>query len=94
MEFEWDDDKREANLAKHGVDFLDARTIWTRPVLDPADLRLVDGELRPTALGMIEGEIIVAVVYTLRGDVMRIISARRARRNERKIYHDRFGRGV
>lgn len=94
MEFEWDDDKRLANLSKHGVDFLDARLIWTRPVLDPADLRLVEGEWRPTALGLLEGEVIVAVVYTLKGDVLRLISARRARRNERKTYQDRFGRGV
>lgn len=95
MEFEWDEDKRRANLAKHGIDFLDARRIWSGPVLDPAALRLVDGELRPTALGMIgKDEIIIAVVYTVRDDILRLISARRARGNEREAYQDRFGHGV
>jgi uncharacterized protein len=95
MEFEWDDDKRRANLQKHGIDFFDARSIWLGPVLDPAALRMVGGEARPTALGMIgEDEIIIAVVYTAREGTLRLISARRARRNERKTYQDRFGRGV
>ena len=95
MEFEWDEEKRLANLEKHGLDFLDARRIWKRPVLDPAAHRVVEGEVRPTALGTIgEDEIIVAVVYTFRDDTLRLISARRARRNERKSYQDRFGRGI
>jgi hypothetical protein len=55
---------------------------------------MVEGEVRPTALGTIgEDEIIVAVVYTLREGALRVISARRARRNERKTYQDRFARG-
>ena len=94
MDFEWDEDKRLANLEKHGIDFLDARTIWTGQVLDPAAERVVEDEARPTALGTIgEDEIVVAVVYTVRDGIVRLISARRARRNERKLYQDRFGRG-
>jgi len=95
MEFEWDEDKRFANLEKHGIDFLDARAIWAGQVLDPAAERIVDGEARPTALGVVgEDEIIVAVVYTVRDGIVRLISARRARRNERKAYQDRFERGI
>ena len=95
MEFEWDEDKRSANIEKHGIDFLDARMIWRRPVLDPIALRMVDEEARMTALGTLgEDEIIVAVVYTLRETTLRLISARRARRNERKTYQDRFERGT
>ena len=94
MEFEWDQDKQAANLAKHDIDFLDAATIWRDDVIDPAGERIVAGEYRPTALGIAEGsEIIIAVVYTVRGGRTRIISARRARRNERKDFQDRFGRG-
>jgi uncharacterized DUF497 family protein len=94
MDFEWDEDKRLANLEKHGIDFLDARAIWAGQVLDPAAERNVEGEPRPTALGTIgEDEIVVAVVYTVRDGIVRMISARRARRNERKVYQDRFGRG-
>ena len=95
MEFEWDEGKRLVNLTKHGIDFWDARSIWRNPVLDPADIRMVDGELRPTALGVMGGdEIVIAVVYTLRGTTLRLISARRARQVERRLYQDRFGRGL
>jgi uncharacterized protein len=94
MEFEWDEEKALNNVDKHGIDFLDARRIWERPVIDPAGERLVGNEYRPTALGTIgEDEIIIAVVYTVRDGIIRLISARRARRNERQNYQDRFGRG-
>jgi uncharacterized DUF497 family protein len=95
MEFEWNRGKRLANLEKHGIDFLDARMIWAGQVLDPAAQRNVEGEARLTALGTIgEDEIIIAVVYTARNGILRLISARRARRNERETYQDRFGRGI
>ena len=94
MEFEWDEDKTSINVEKHGIDFLDARRIWQHPVLDPAGERFVGDEYRPTALGIVgEDEIIIAVVYTVRSGIIRLISARRARRNERQIYQDRYGRG-
>jgi uncharacterized DUF497 family protein len=94
MEFEWDEDKRLTNIDKHGIDFRAAITIWERPILDPAALRLIEGEIRPTAIGSIgEDEILIAVVYTMRDDCIRLISARRARRHERQYYQDQFGRG-
>jgi uncharacterized protein len=94
MEFEWDEEKARINVEKHGIDFMDARRIWERPVIDPAGERVVANEYRPTALGTIgEDEIIIAVVYTVRDGIIRLISARRARRNERQNYQDRFGRG-
>lgn len=46
MDFEWDEEKREANLVKHGIDFARAMTIWLRPVIDPAATRQVAGERR------------------------------------------------
>ncbi len=95
MIFEWDEDKATANVEKHGIDFLDAQRIWERAVIDPAGERIVDSEYRPTALGTIgSDEIIIAVVYTVRGGTIRLISARRARRNERTLYQDRFSRGA
>ena len=94
MEFEWDEHKRLANIAKHGIDFLDACRVWEKPVIDPVDERFAGDEYRPTALGLIgEDEIIIAIVYTPRQNILRIISARRARRNERKFYQDQFARG-
>jgi uncharacterized DUF497 family protein len=94
MEFEWDEEKRLANLEKHGIDFFDARTMWLRPTLDPVSRRMVDGEVRPKALGTIsEDEKIIVVVYTMRNGILRLISAPRASRDERKDYQDRFARG-
>ncbi len=95
MQFEWDEKKRLSNLEKHGLDFWDAAKIWSNPIIDPAGERIVEGEYRPTALGIVgSDDIIVAVVYTARYDVIRLISARRARRNERKVYQDRYERGI
>ncbi len=94
MEFEWDEDKRFANLSKHGIDFADALAMWENAVIDPAAERIVSGELRLLALGTIgQGETIVAVVYTERGAARRLISARRARKDERQDYQETFGRG-
>jgi uncharacterized protein len=95
MDFEWDEDKALANIEKHYIDFLDAMRIWERPVIDPAGERIVENEYRPTALGTIgENEIIIAVVYTVRVGIIRLISARRARRNERRTYQNQFERGT
>lgn len=89
-DFEWDDAKNARNLAKHGIDFDDAIGIWDGPVLTRASDR--DGEPRWVAVGAVEGREL-AVVYTLRGDAnerCRIISARRARTNERRDYRTAF----
>lgn len=76
------------------MDFQDAMMIWRKPVLDPVAVRIVGLENRAAALGIVgDDEIIVVVIYTMRDSVRRIISARRARRNERKDYKDCFGLG-
>jgi uncharacterized DUF497 family protein len=94
MEFEWDEDKRRANIEKHGIDFVRATTMWLNPVVDPAESRTVAGETRFLALGIIgDDELIIATIYTERGDAKRLISARRARRNERRYYQDQHDRG-
>jgi len=94
MEFEWDEDKREANLVKHGIDFARAITIWQRPVIDPAASRTQGTEIRYLALGMIgEDDLVIAIVYTMRDNVRRVISARRGRRYERASYKGQFDRG-
>ncbi len=95
MQVEWDEEKALTNIDKHGIDFCDAMRIWDGPVIDPAGERFVGEEYRPTALGTIdEDDLIIAVVYTVRNGVVRLISARRARRNERQDYQDSFGRGA
>jgi hypothetical protein len=83
MLFEWDESKRQANLAKHLIDFQDATRIFDGPVFEKVVRR--HGENRVFAVGVMEGvEIVVA--YAMRGKRRRIISARKAHRRERKDY--------
>jgi uncharacterized protein len=83
MLFEWDESKREANLAKHHIDFQDAKQIFDGPVFERMESR--HGEDRILAIGLMEG-IEIVVVYVMRGKRRRIISARRAHRDERQDY--------
>jgi uncharacterized protein len=86
MDFEWDEAKRQANILKHGIDFVDAIRIFEGRFTENEDQRRNYGERRYRAFGVIEDEIL-HVVYTWRGDRRRIITARRARRNERRAYY-------
>jgi uncharacterized protein len=88
MEFAFDEAKRLANLAKHGLDFRDADLVFDGPILLSA-ARTVAGEPRWLAVGMIE-DVHVTVVFTWREAAIRLISLRRARRHERARHHDLF----
>ena len=85
MNFEWDAMKNEANITKHGVGFGEATGIFHGRVLERLDSRRDYGETRIIATGIAEGRELV-VVYTRRGEVRRIISARKANQNERRAY--------
>ena len=74
MGFEWDEKKRQANLARHGVDFLDAALIFEGSVLTRIDDRQDYGEVREISLGMAD-DMVYCVTHTRRGDRIRIISA-------------------
>lgn len=83
MEFEWDEDKRRKVLEKHGIDFQRAaRLLMEDHVILPARS---EAERRHIAVGFIDGGWL-AVVYTWRGETCRIITARKARENERRAY--------
>lgn len=87
-EFEWDDGKAAANARKHGVTFEEARDVFR----DPLAIELLDdregyGEDRFVLIGMTQSGVLV-VVYVLREQRNRIISARRAEPNERRAYHE------
>jgi uncharacterized DUF497 family protein len=82
--FEYDPEKSEANLAKHGIDFEQAQALWlddARVVLEA----LTSDESRSLTIGLI-GDRMWAAVHTLRGEATRIISVRRARKEEVEIY--------
>jgi hypothetical protein len=84
--FEWNESKNLINLEKHLIDFEDAIAIFLGPTLEVEDDRRDYGEVRMIALGETMGYVL-AVVFTIRDDVYRIISARKANRNERNAYY-------
>jgi uncharacterized DUF497 family protein len=86
-DFEWDDDKAAINLGKHGVSFEDALLVFQDAfaTLD-IDTRVEYGEERSIITGMVRGHILI-VVHTERGDRIRIISARKATRQEQHDYY-------
>ncbi len=89
--FEWDQGKSNRNFTERGFDFAHAARIFQGDVLEWEDTRCDYGELRIIAIGEIDEEI-YAVVYTPRGEVRRIISARPASRRERDAYRQTFAK--
>lgn len=87
--FEWDPFKAQINLEKHGVSFMEAAK--TLLGLTLTRLAFDDGENRFASIG-ITGERLVVVIWTPRHDAMRVISARRARRNEREAFGQAVGK--
>lgn len=89
MEFEWDEAKRESNLTKHGIDFpLAERLFDGRPVITAPSVQ-VDEE-RFITTGEVNGRFVTSI-WTWRGDVVRIISIRRARDEEEKRHRAAHG---
>jgi uncharacterized DUF497 family protein len=86
--FEWDEIKAAQNYADHGVRFEIAREVFRDAfALDWLDERVPYGEDRYVIIGMVENHLLY-VAYTLRGDVIRIISARGAEPYEKRRYHE------
>lgn len=85
MEYEWDQDKADSNLQKHKVDFADAaHALEDENALTMEDLDL--GEQRFITMGTDALGRLLVVVYTWRGERIRVISARKATRRERNQY--------
>jgi uncharacterized DUF497 family protein len=84
MGFEYDPEKRAENKRKHGVDFEEAQTLWSDPVLLEIPARVSD-ELRWVVIGKMNEKHWSAVI-TRRSDNVRIISVRRSRDEEIEIY--------
>jgi uncharacterized protein len=82
MEFEWDEDKHHRNSSERGFGFDFAALMFDGPVIEKTDNRRDYGEMRILAIGEAEG-VVLAVIYTDREDVRRIISARPASKKER-----------
>ena len=87
--FEWDENKARQNLAKHNISFVEATTVF----LDPLSIMIADSEhsqdeQRCIIIGFSNRERLLVVVHVDRGDNIRIISARRATRYERRTYEE------
>ena len=85
MQYEWDEKKRAANLARHNVDFSMATDFEWDAALETVDNRYNYGEERWVTLGYI-GKRLHVLVYTLRAETIRIISLRRANKREKEYY--------
>lgn len=86
MRFEWDEKKNQSNIRKHGIDFADAVDIFNHPMLALLDEREDYGEDRWYSIGLIKIMVGVVVYAERHGDVIRIISARKATQWEVKRY--------
>ena len=87
MRFEWDENKRLANIHKHGFDFTDVSSVFDSDTVAVEDDRYNYGEQRFVTFGLFQGRVI-AVVHTENDDLVRIISARKATKYEQQIYFE------
>lgn len=89
MRFEWDEKKARSNATKHDVTFEEAATLWTDPfALIAPDPEHSSAEEREWIIGRSHTDKILVVVFTIRGKTHRIISARKATRNEKRRYEE------
>jgi uncharacterized DUF497 family protein len=83
VNFEWDEEKRRANIIAHGLDFADSWEIFEGPMLVGSDERKDYGEDRWIGIGLLKA-VVVVIVFTERGeDTIRVISLRKALKHER-----------
>ena len=87
MEFEWDPDKDETNRKKHGVSFREASTVFDDPLARTvSDSRHSEVEFRFLTIGYTSAGRLIVVAHTDREERTRIITAREAKRSERRNY--------
>ena len=96
IRFEWDEAKNHTNQRKHGLSFEEAAQVFRDPLQVSIQDRIENGEERWQTFGIVNGVLLVMVAHTVHeGDqvetVVRIISARRADRKERRFYEDENG---
>jgi len=89
MRFEWDEAKRRSNVSRHGIDFVDLEVVFAGETLTLFDDRFAYSETRFFTLGLLKGKV-VAISHTETDEVIRIISARKARKDEEITYFKEF----
>ena len=88
MRFEWDDDKNQLNIKKHGIDFNDVTEMFNHEMLSSLDLRENYDEDRWIGIGWLKSSLGLVVYVERYEDIIRIISARKATKNEVKRYEN------
>ena len=86
MRFEWDEAKQRKNLRQHGFDFLECEGVFAAETYSVLDDRFDYGEVRIITFGVLNGRV-VAITHTESDEVTRIISIRKAVKNEEEIYY-------
>jgi uncharacterized DUF497 family protein len=93
--YEWDTQKATINLRKHGICFETAIRVFSDPNAVVSQDRIEKGERRWQTIGIVDGVLMLLVAHTVREEkdfeVLRIISARRVTRNERRRYEKENG---
>ena len=91
FEFEWDENKHRNNVRKHKISFYEATTVFSSsPLLTENDDLHAHDEQRYKTTGYSVKNRLLVVIHTDRGDVIRIISARKANKLEERNYHEHF----
>jgi hypothetical protein len=88
VRFDWDEAKNRRNVAKHRIHFETAILVFEDPYALVRLDRVVHGEERWQTIGMIDGLVVLLVAHTLDDDSIRVISARKATRRERRLYEE------
>jgi uncharacterized protein len=86
MNFDWDPEKSRINKIKHGISFEEAMTLWESDYLEVENVaRSLEGEVRNATLGCV-GKKVYLAIWTPRGNSLRLISVRKARKYEKEIF--------
>lgn len=90
MNFEWDEQKNQSNIRKHGFSFADAWEVFEAPMLIDLDDRFDYGEDRWIGIGRLRSQIVVIVYTEPVAETIRVISMRKALSHERQAYEQAF----
>jgi len=85
VRFEWHEDKRQSNILKHGIDFVGIEEVFEDETVTIFDDRFDYGEQRFVTLGLLSGRVVV-IVHTETDEVIRLISVRKATKDEEISY--------
>ncbi len=89
MDYEWDPAKSLLNEKKHGISFEAALILWQSDTIEVEEIAYAKLESRSATLGII-GKKVYVVIWTRRKDKIRLITVRRARHHEEKLYQEKF----